>query len=157
MIKLRSFFGLLFLLLLMTVSWLYFSYHSFLSRSVQLTNPIEFTVKKGSGAFNVARQLQDEKLIDNQYWLKFFLWLNQEQQKIKAGRYLLKPGFTAPDIFQLLVSGKQVEYKIALVEGLTFDQVYLFTQPRLLQRLPSLKGWLDDDHYLQFKNEDGST
>ena len=40
---------------------------------------------------------------------------------------------------------------------LTFDQVYLFQQPRLLQRLPSLKGWLDDDHYLQLKNEDGST
>jgi len=40
---------------------------------------------------------------------------------------------------------------------LTFDQVYLFGQPRLLQRLPSLKGWFDDDHYLQLKNEDGST
>ncbi len=40
---------------------------------------------------------------------------------------------------------------------LTFDQVYLFGQPGLLQRLPSLKGWLDDDHYLQLKNEDGST
>jgi len=26
---------------------------------------------------------------------------------------------------------------------LTFDQVYLFEQPRLLQRLPSLKGWLE--------------
>ncbi|MGB5848220.1 MAG: S9 family peptidase [Ignavibacteriaceae bacterium] len=40
---------------------------------------------------------------------------------------------------------------------LTFDQVYLFEKPRLLQRLPSLKGWLDDDHYLQLKNEDGNT
>jgi len=40
---------------------------------------------------------------------------------------------------------------------LTFDQVYLFGQPRLLQRLPSVIGWLDDDHYLQLKNEDGST
>jgi len=40
---------------------------------------------------------------------------------------------------------------------LTFDQVYLFGQPKLLQRLPSLKGWLDDDHYLQLKNEDGKT
>jgi len=36
---------------------------------------------------------------------------------------------------------------------LTFDQVYLFGQPKLLQRLPSLNGWLDDDHYLQLKNE----
>ncbi len=40
---------------------------------------------------------------------------------------------------------------------LTFDQVYLFGQPRLLNRLPSLKGWLDDNHYLQTKKEDGNT
>jgi dipeptidyl-peptidase 4 len=40
---------------------------------------------------------------------------------------------------------------------LTFDQVYLFGQPRLLQRLPSLKGWLDENHYLQLKKEDGNT
>jgi len=46
---------------------------------------------------------------------------------------------------------------IAQDKKLTFDQVYLFQQPGLLQRLPSLNGWLDDDHYLQLKNEDGST
>jgi dipeptidyl-peptidase-4 len=46
---------------------------------------------------------------------------------------------------------------IAQDKKLTFDQVYLFQQPRLLQRLPSLEGWLDDDHYLQLKNEDGNT
>ncbi len=50
-------------------------------------------------------------------------------------------------------------YSIGIAQNkkLTFDQVYLFQQPGLLQRLPSLKGWLDDDHYLQLKNEDGST
>lgn len=39
---------------------------------------------------------------------------------------------------------------------LTFDQVYLIGQPRLLQRLPSLKGWLDENHYLQLKREEGN-
>lgn len=40
---------------------------------------------------------------------------------------------------------------------LTFDQVYLFGQPKLMQRLPSLKGWLDDNHYLQLIKEDGNS
>ncbi len=40
---------------------------------------------------------------------------------------------------------------------LTFDQVYLFAQPRLVQRLPSLKGWLDDNHYLRKKSKEGNT
>lgn len=39
----------------------------------------------------------------------------------------------------------------------TFSQVYLYGQPRLLQRLPELKGWLDDDHYLRVKEENGKS
>ncbi len=39
-------------------------------------------------------------------------------------------------------------------EKLTFKQVYEFGEPRILQRLPTLKGWLDDEHYLQMKRED---
>ncbi len=70
----------------------------------------------------------------------------------------------------MIISSNKLFFKIATVllvisihsigfaqdKRLTFDQVYLFGQPRLLQRLPSLKGWLDDDHYLQLKNDDGN-
>ncbi|MCH7963669.1 MAG: S9 family peptidase [Bacteroidetes bacterium] len=56
----------------------------------------------------------------------------------------------------LLVIGIQ-SMGFAQDKKLTFDQVYLFGEPRLLQKLPSLKGWLDDDHYLQLKNEDSNT
>ncbi|MCJ7553418.1 MAG: DPP IV N-terminal domain-containing protein, partial [Ignavibacteriaceae bacterium] len=38
---------------------------------------------------------------------------------------------------------------------LTFNQVYLFGQPRLLKPSPQLKGWYDDEHYIQSKNENG--
>jgi len=42
-------------------------------------------------------------------------------------------------------------------EKLTFKQVYEFGEPRILQRLPTLKGWFDDEYYLQMKREnDGS-
>ncbi|MCH7516543.1 MAG: DPP IV N-terminal domain-containing protein, partial [Bacteroidetes bacterium] len=40
---------------------------------------------------------------------------------------------------------------------LTFDQVYLFGQPQMLDRLPSLKGWFDENHYLQTKKENDKT
>ena len=46
---------------------------------------------------------------------------------------------------------------IAQDKKLTFSQVYMYAQPRLLQRLPVLEGWLDDDHYIQVKNEDGKS
>lgn len=37
---------------------------------------------------------------------------------------------------------------------LTFSQVYEFSEPRLIKRLPVMKGWLDDEHYLQMKSEE---
>ena len=42
-------------------------------------------------------------------------------------------------------------------EQLTFKQVYEFGEPRILERLPTLKGWLDDEHYLQMKQEEGNS
>jgi len=38
-------------------------------------------------------------------------------------------------------------------EQLTFTQVYEFGEPRILKRLPTMKGWFDNEHYLQMKYE----
>jgi dipeptidyl-peptidase-4 len=40
---------------------------------------------------------------------------------------------------------------------LSFDQVYLFSEPRLLNQLPRNVVWFDDENYLQQKRVDGST
>jgi dipeptidyl-peptidase-4 len=39
---------------------------------------------------------------------------------------------------------------------LTFDQVYMFSEPRILKPLPRLQGWFDNDHYL-FTKKDADT
>ena len=36
---------------------------------------------------------------------------------------------------------------------LSFDQVYLFAEPRIYKPLPRTQGWFDDDHYLLQKRE----
>ena len=36
---------------------------------------------------------------------------------------------------------------------LTFNQVYMFGEPRILKQLPRLQGWYDDDHYLMQKRD----
>ena len=42
---------------------------------------------------------------------------------------------------------------LAQNQKLTFSQVYEIKEPRLLIRLPIMKGWLDDENYLQLKQE----
>lgn len=39
---------------------------------------------------------------------------------------------------------------------LSFNQVYMFGEPRILKQLPRLQGWLDGEHYL-FQKQDAST
>lgn len=38
-------------------------------------------------------------------------------------------------------------------KNLTFKQVYNFAEPRLTSQLPQIKGWLDDDYYLEVKSD----
>jgi dipeptidyl-peptidase-4 len=45
----------------------------------------------------------------------------------------------------------------AQTKKLSFDQVYLFSEPRLLNQLPRNVVWFDDENYLQQKRVDGST
>ncbi len=134
MIKLRSLLGLLVLLLLMSLSWLYFSYQAFLQQPITLNEPLEYDINRGSGAFSVASELVSESILKDSYWIKVYLRLNQEQTKIRAGRYLIEPGMNVVQLFQLFSRGEQVEYQITLVEGLTFEQVYqsILSHPEII-------------------------
>jgi dipeptidyl-peptidase-4 len=38
---------------------------------------------------------------------------------------------------------------------LTFDQIFKNSEPKLIQSLPIISGWIDDDHYLETKKKDG--
>jgi dipeptidyl-peptidase-4 len=38
---------------------------------------------------------------------------------------------------------------------ITFNQAYLFGEPRLLKPLPQIKGWYDDQNYIESKNDNG--
>ncbi|WP_144394304.1 endolytic transglycosylase MltG [Pleionea sediminis] len=124
MIKVRSLIGLLALLLLMTVSWLYFSYQTFLEKTIQIDQAIEFDVKDGVGSLAVANQLRSLGYFDGRLWMRAYLWLNKDHHKIKAGRYQLTPDMTLEQVFHTFTDGEQVEYQITLVEGLTFKQVH---------------------------------
>lgn len=47
--------------------------------------------------------------------------------------------------FQLLTNAQDKQ--------LTFNQVYMFSEPRILKSLPRLQGWFDDDNYLMQKRD----
>jgi dipeptidyl-peptidase-4 len=40
-------------------------------------------------------------------------------------------------------------------KSLTFDQIFKDAEPRLLQQLPSISGWFDDENYIEMKRKEG--
>ncbi|MBK7631947.1 MAG: DPP IV N-terminal domain-containing protein [Ignavibacteriales bacterium] len=44
-------------------------------------------------------------------------------------------------------------YTTAQNKQLTFNQVYMFGEPRILKQVPRLQGWYDDEHYLMQKRD----
>jgi dipeptidyl-peptidase 4 len=40
------------------------------------------------------------------------------------------------------------------MKRLSFDQIFKSAEPKLIQNLPSVTGWTDDDHYLEMKKKD---
>ena len=49
----------------------------------------------------------------------------------------------------------QPQFLTAQDKQLTFNQVYMFGEPRILKQIPRLQGWFDDNHYLMQKRESG--
>jgi len=55
-------------------------------------------------------------------------------------------------LFALTISLSNFETQ-AQNKQLTFNQVYMFGEPRILTPLPRLQGWFDDDHYFMQKRD----
>lgn len=67
----------------------------------------------------------------------------------------LKSSYVFRLMLLLIFFALSIPELFAQKKELTFNQVYMFAEPRLLKSIPSVKEWYDDEHYLQSKTEDG--
>ncbi len=82
-----------------------------------------FVVEKGESLFQVAESLENEGLIKNRFFFIFYLVLKGDHKKIKAGKFLLSPSMSIPEISKILVLGKTLKIKLTFPEGFTQNQI----------------------------------
>ncbi|RJX32589.1 MAG: endolytic transglycosylase MltG [Oxalobacter sp.] len=85
--------------------------------------PIEFTVKPGSGAQAVARQLADVGAPINPTLFSMMARASGQSGKIKAGPYELKPGVSPWNLLGKLIRGEIAQSSLTIIEGWTFKQM----------------------------------
>jgi UPF0755 protein len=88
------------------------------------TAPATVLIKPSTGVQEIADLLERRGLITNSqvFWLGVTAYRNDGQ--LKAGEYAVSAGASMRDIMELLKSGKSVQYKLTIPEGLTVQQAF---------------------------------
>ena len=104
--------------------WGWNDYQTFLEekRSVPETAQ-SFTVKSGWSAKRVANEFNQLGVIDKPHWFELYARQSKLAPSIKSGEFELPSQATVPELLDILVAGKTVQYSQAIIEGHNWRQV----------------------------------
>ncbi len=88
----------------------------------KLTEKVKFIIEENSTITQIAKNLEDKKLINSAYAFK---WLAEEEKskKITAGEYLLSASQTPKEVMNSLFSGKTINYVLKIKPCETIAQI----------------------------------
>lgn len=117
--------GVILLFVSFVGGWFMLEYQAFNRAPLSSTThqPVNYTIKSGASLASVANDLQQLGLMAHpRYWVWHARWEGSAAQ-IKAGEYEISPLMTPPQLLQLFVSGKVIDYTLTIPEGWTFRQL----------------------------------
>jgi len=122
-------------------AWAWNEYRSYIGET--RTIPVDaqtFVVQRGWSARRVASELAAKGIIDKPRVFEFYAKRSQLAPKIKSGEFILPATATVPELLDVLVAGKTVQYKHSIIEGHNWRQVraQLAQSPDLVQSIASL-------------------
>jgi UPF0755 protein len=81
------------------------------------------TIKPGTSFNAFSKQLVDRGWLQERFWLRSYAKFNPQDSKIKSGTYQVQANISTIKLLDLVVSGKEYQFSITLIEGSTFKQV----------------------------------
>ena len=153
------------LLCLATTSYFWHQLQNYRTTPVVKTETV-FTVPSGSHYRQLEAKLVSDGIIESS---AYYVWLGRlypELTPLKSGTFKLEAGWSLEQILQQIVSGKEYQFKLTLIEGTTFKQWkqqieqvegvtltgILDDEAALAKRLgieqPKLEGYLQPQTYL---------
>ena len=85
----------------------------------------DFLVEKGQGVNEIAKKLEDEKIIKSSFWFEVDIWRKKHGSRLQAGKYSLSASLNIAQIGEVITGGKIIpdEINITLPEGFTLRQM----------------------------------
>lgn len=138
------------LILVITGALALYGYNEFESfKSFELKEDVAiFEIEKGSNIRRVAASLQSkniletEGLIESKWFFIALAKLTKQDNKIKAGEYVLEKGMIPAALLDIFSIGKTLQYQTRIPEGFNFKQII-----DIIKSDKNLKQTLSDDDY----------
>lgn len=101
---------------------------------------MKYEVAAGSNLTRIVYDLHKQAYINNPRYLLLYAKIKGSANKISTGEYLIKPGMSAGEFIDQLLSGKVIQYAITLVEGWNIYQLLevINNDPHLIHTLQGL-------------------
>lgn len=124
----------------------------------QLTRPLPSSdqarivmVEKGDTLNHVLRRLEADNTIGSFWLARFYAWQSGQDRSLKAGEFDIPQGTSLKELFAIINANKRMQYRVALLEGMTFKEwrnllnaqealVHLSTQMDDVTLFASLRG-----------------
>ncbi|GIP16854.1 hypothetical protein J40TS1_24960 [Paenibacillus montaniterrae] len=139
-------FSLLFLMLVVAVSGLYYVWNQL--GPTKAGEPVEVTITKGMSANSVSKLLEEKGIIKNSFIFGYYLVLKDEGANFQAGKYELTPGMDKVEVIAKLNAGDVIAedtIMFTIPEGFTIEQI--------AEKLAA-EGLGDRDTFVALANED---
>lgn len=91
--------------------------------AVEISKPVQFSLKQGSGLRSAARQLQAAGVLDSAWRFELLARALGTENRIQAGNYEITTGITPYALLQKVTSGDHRQDKLTIVEGWSFAQL----------------------------------
>ncbi len=100
-------------------------------------NGVVFTIDSGSSVRQVARQLQQQGIIDDPWLFEILARSQPEAGPIRAGEYRIESGDTPETLLQRFRKGSSISHAFTIIEGWSFRQLReeLRRDPVLIQTI----------------------
>lgn len=137
----------IFVLIFFCLMVVYYKYSISAKTNPESKEEISITVKKGENAAEISDKLAEKDLISSAFIFKMYLKLNNLDQNILPGRFLLTQSMNIPEIVTVLSDPSKSEAVITIQEGLRIRDID--------QKLTELELIQENDFINAVKNFDG--
>ncbi len=76
-----------------------------------------FLIERGQNIFEIASNLEKEKIIKSKFFFNFYVFLRMSQNKLQAGEYFLNSSMSIRSIADKIISGDTAKTIITIPEG----------------------------------------